>query len=124
MVGIPREFSSSTSGWNSAAPVRNPGTRIAALRFGRFANSFVTLVVRDCDDRASDCEQSASSSRWRRNCFWNIMMNMCSVPFLNNNNCCIAGKVCMVPPTGMKLFCMICHLPSWSLSSCFVSVSW
>ena len=33
--GIPRAFSSSTRGWNSEAPVRNPGTMTTALRFGR-----------------------------------------------------------------------------------------
>ena len=34
MEGIPLELSASTRGWNSDAPVRNPGTMTAALMFG------------------------------------------------------------------------------------------
>jgi len=36
MVGMPRWFRASTRGANSEAPVRKPGTMIAALMFGSF----------------------------------------------------------------------------------------
>jgi len=69
MVGMPLAFSASTRGWNSDAPVRNPGTMIAALRFGRSLMLLLGVVVRgDGCDRASDfLEQSAASSS-RRTC--------------------------------------------------------
>jgi len=35
MVGMPRAFRDLTRGANSSAPVRNPGTMMAALIFGR-----------------------------------------------------------------------------------------
>lgn len=68
MVGIPLAFSASTRGWNSDAPVRNPGTMIAALRFGRSLMLLGGVVRGNGCDRASDClEQSAASSS-RRTC--------------------------------------------------------
>lgn len=45
MVGIPLEFIASTRDCNSDAPVRNPGTTIAALRLGRLLSALAIVLA-------------------------------------------------------------------------------